>query len=259
MRGLFNDELRALVRARLGAIREVVRSLTVRSTGVAESQIPALLGDAAGGVDGMSMAYLPGQGGVDLRLTIAGTAPAEADARLTAGAAILAERLGTFAYAEGATDLAEVVLAACRARGLRLAVAESCTGGLLGARVTAIPGASDTFRGGVVAYDDAVKREQLGVDPAILAAHGAVSEEVAKAMASGVRARLGAAIGVGITGIAGPDGGTAEKPVGLVWVAVDIEGEIRAHGGRLVGDRAEVRFRATQVALDMIRRALRPA
>lgn len=259
MRGLFNDELRPLIRQRLGAIHEVVRSLTVRSTGVAESQIPALLGDAAGGVDGMSMAYLPGQEGVDLRLTIAGTAPAEADARLTAGAAILAARLGTFAYAEGATDLAEVVLAACRARGLQLAVAESCTGGLLGARVTAIPGASDTFLGGVVAYDDAVKREQLGVDAAILATHGAVSEEVAKAMASGVRALLGAGIGVGITGIAGPDGGTAEKPVGLVWVAVDIEGEVRAHGGRLIGDRAEVRFRATQVALDMIRRALRQA
>lgn len=259
MRGIFKDELRSLVRSRLGAVSHVVRSRTVRTTGVAESQLPSLLGDAAGGVDAMSLAYLPGQEGVDLRLTIAGAPPDEADARLAAGAALLAGRVGRYAYAEGSTDLAEVVLAACRARGLRLAVAESCTGGLLGARITAIPGSSDTFVGGVISYHDAVKREQLGVDAATLATHGAVSEEVAREMAAGVRARLGVGIGVGITGVAGPDGGTDEKPVGLVFVAVDIEGEVRTFGGRLIGDRAEVRFRATQTALDMIRRALAPA
>lgn len=259
MRGLFNEELRPLVRERLGGATTVVRTRTVRTTGVAESQLPSILGDAAGGVDGLSLSYLPGQEGVDLRLTIGGASAGEADARLAAGARLLADRVGKYVYGEGTTDLAEVVLAACRARGLRLAVAESCTGGLLGARVTAIPGSSDVMAGGVIAYDNAVKQAQLGVAAATLAAHGAVSEAVAREMAAGVRARLGTAIGVGITGVAGPGGGTPEKPVGLVWIAIDVEGEVRTFGGRLIGDRAEVRYRATQAALDMIRRALSSA
>lgn len=256
MRGIFNDELRPLVRARLGGVTSVVRTHTVRTTGVAESQLPSILGDLARGFDGMSLAYLPGQEGVDLRLTIAGAAPAEADARLAAGAALLGDRVGAYVYAQGATDLAEVVLTACRARGLRLAVAESCTGGLLGARVTSIPGSSDVFMGGIIAYDNAVKEGQLGVAAATLAAHGAVSEAVAREMAAGVRARLGTQVGVGITGVAGPDGGTPDKPVGLVWIAVDVDGEVRTFGGRLIGDRAEVRYRATQGALELIRRVL---
>ncbi len=256
MRGIFNDELRPLVRARLGGVTSVVRTRTVRTTSVAESQLPSILGDLARGFDGMSLAYLPGQEGVDLRLTIAGVPPDEADARLAAGAALLGDRVGAYVYAEGATDLAEVVLAACRARGLRLAVAVSCTGGLLGARVTAIPGSSDVFMGGIIAYDNAVKEGQLGVAAATLAAHGAVSEAVAREMAAGVRARLGTQVGVGITGVAGPGGGTPDKPVGLVWIAVDVDGEVRTFGGRLIGDRAEVRYRATQGALELIRRVL---
>ena len=172
MRGLFDDEVRALVRGRLGDARSVVRTRTVRTTGVAESQIPTLLGDAAHGIDGMALAYLPGQEGVDLRLTVRGAAPAAADERLAAGALVVAERVGKFVYAEGSTDLAEVALSCCRARRLRVAVAESCTGGLLGARLTAITGASDVFVGGVIAYDNRVKREQLGVDAAVLATMG---------------------------------------------------------------------------------------
>ncbi|MEP7383988.1 MAG: competence/damage-inducible protein A [Gemmatimonadota bacterium] len=256
MRGLFDDELRPLVRARLGHARAVVRTRTVRTTGVAESQLPTLLGDAASGLDGMSLAYLPGREGVDLRLTVRGAAPNDADARLAAGAALVASRVGAFVYADGTTDLAEVVLRACRVRSLHLAVAESCTGGMLGERLTEIPGASDVFLGGIIAYDDAIKQSQLGVLASLLDSVGVVSEEVARALASGVRERLSADIGVGITGIAGPGGGSDEKPVGLVWVAVDVRGEVGTFGGRLIGDRAEVRFRATQVALEMIRRQL---
>ena len=256
MRGLYEDELRRRVRKRLGEARSVIRSRTVRATGVAESQLPELLGDIAQGVDGMSLAYLPGVEGVDLRLTVRGAAPDVADARLAAGAAIVVARVGKYVYAEGHIDLAEVVLAACRARALRLAVAESCTGGLLGARLTDVPGASDVLLGGVIAYDNDVKRAQLGVAAETLAGDGAVSERVAREMAAGVRTRFAADIGVGITGVAGPGGGTAEKPVGTVWIAVDILGDVRTYGGRLIGDRAEVRFRASQVALDMMRRAL---
>jgi len=259
MRGIFAEELRPIIRERLGEAQAVVRTRTVRTTGVAESQLPTLLGDAVRGVDGMSLAYLPGQEGVDLRLTVRGAAPEEADARLAAGCALLAERVGKFVYADQASvDLAEVVLAACRTRGLRLAVAESCTGGLLGGRLTAIAGSSDVFLGGVIAYDNAVKRAALGVSDELLARAGAVSEDVARAMASGVRERLGSDIGIGITGVAGPGGGSAEKPVGTVWIAVDVQGAVRTFGGKLIGDRSEVRYRATQAALDLVRRELSP-
>ena len=259
MRGIFAEELRPIIRERLGDARAVVRTRTVRTTGVAESQLPTLLGDAVRGVDGMSLAYLPGPEGVDLRLTVRGAAPDAADARLAAGCAVLAERVGRYVYADHAsTDLAEVVLGLCRTRGLRLAVAESCTGGLLGGRLTAIAGASDVFLGGIIAYDNAVKRAALGVPGEMLARVGAVSEEVARAMASGVRERLGADIGVGITGVAGPGGGSADKPVGTVWIAVDLRGTVRTFGGKLIGDRSEVRYRATQAALDLVRRELTP-
>ena len=257
MRGLYLEELLPLLEGRLGAAQRVVRTRTLRTTGVAESQLPSLLGDAASGFDGMSLAYLPGQEGVDLRLTVRNVTPEEADERLQRGIELLLERVGDFGYACGGADMAEVVLEACRARALSLAVAESCTGGMLGARLTAIPGSSDVLRGGVIAYADAVKRATLGVGAATLESVGAVSEEVAREMAAGVRARLDADIGVGITGIAGPGGGTPGKPVGQVWIAVDVQGRVRSFGGRLVGDRAEIRFRATQIALDMIRRGLR--
>ena len=131
----------------------------------------------------------------------------------------LRERIGAAVYGEDAADLAAVLLDLCRADRLRLAVAESCTGGLFGTRITNIPGASDVFHGGLIAYDDRVKRQLLGVLDADLGAHGAVSEPVALQMAKGIRVRLGTEIGVSITGVAGPDGGTPEKPVGdgLDW------------------------------------------
>jgi nicotinamide-nucleotide amidase len=256
MRGLLADELIPVLRARSSDDVRVVRSLTLRTTGVAESQIPALLEQDADGFGTVSLAYLPGQEGVDLRLTVHDTRPDEADRLLEAAAARLRERLGRYRYAEGPTDLAAVVLDLCRERGLTLAVAESCTGGLLGARLTSISGASDVVTGGIIAYANAVKVAELGVAAAVIEHAGAVSEEVARAMATGVRQRLATDLGVGITGVAGPTGGTGDKPVGLVWVAVDFGARTRVFGGRLFGDRGEIRFRATQAALDMIRRGL---
>ena len=150
---------------RLGQDRRVVRSLTVRATGIAESQLPELLGDLAEGIDGASLAYLPGQDGIDLRLTIRGVAVDDADRRLSGAGQRLRDRLGKYAYASGPADLAEVVLALCRARSWRVAVAESCTGGLLGARLTSVSGSSDVVLGGVIAYSNAVKTALLGVRP----------------------------------------------------------------------------------------------
>lgn len=256
MRGLTNDELLPRLRSRTADDRRVIRSITLRTTGIAESQLPDLLGEYAEGFGAVALAYLPGQEGVDLRLTVRDARPEDADRTLQESADRLRARLGRHWYADGPTDLADVVIAGCRQAGVRLAVAESCTGGLLAARLTSVPGSSHAFLGGVVAYDNAVKEAQLGVNREIIERHGAVSEEVARAMAAGVRAAMGAGIGVGITGVAGPDGGTAEKPVGLVWIAVDVLGAVTVHGGRFTGDRAEIRFRATQAALNMIRRDL---
>ena len=152
--------------------------------------------------------------------------------------------------------MASVVLDLCVAHGDTIAVAESCTGGLLGARLTEIPGSSRVVLGGVIAYTNAIKEQELGVSADDLEQFGAVSEPVAVQMARGVRGMTGATIGVGITGIAGPDGGTPEKPVGTVWIAIDVRGETLANRAIYIGDRAEIRHRATQVAMDMIRRAL---
>ena len=160
-------------------------------------------------------------------------------------------------YAEGATDLASVVLDLCRANDLTIAVAESCTGGLLGARLTAVPGSSDVMLGGAIVYANDAKVRLLGVDPGAIATDGAVSEPVVRQMARGTRDRLGASIGIGITGVAGPAGGTEAKPVGTVWLAVDIDGrEPIVHRSFFVGDRPEIRFRAAQFALELVRRAL---
>lgn len=255
MRGMLADELLPRVRAR-SAAATVIRSRTLRTTGIAESALPERLGDASAGIGDLALAYLPGTDGVDLRLTARHLPGELADRLLAEGIALLRERVGSYAYGEDAVDLAAVVLDDCRHRGLRIAVAESCTGGLLGARLTAIPGSSDVVLGGVIAYDNGVKEGLLGVGADLLRVHGAVSEPVARAMAAGVRARLGAPIGAGITGVAGPGGGTPEKPVGTVCVAVDLAGTTQAHRLRLIGDRDEIRYRATQMALDTVRRML---
>jgi len=256
MRGLASDEVLPRIRGRMGDAQTALRSHTVRTTGIAESQLPSLLGEYAVAIDGMRVSYQPSPSGVDVRLTISGVTPAEAEERLRRAGDIVRQRIGDRVYGADGDDMAAVALQICRARGWRVAVAESCTGGLLGERLTNIPGASDTFVGGVIAYDNAVKEMLLGVPRAELVAHGAVSESVATAMAAGARQSTGAEVGLAITGIAGPDGGTPEKPVGTVWVAVDTPLGAKTYGGRLIGDRSEIRYRATQSVLDLLRRTL---
>ncbi len=164
--------------------------------------------------------------------------------------------LGDHCYATDGSSLAETVLAQARRRGRTLATAESCTGGLVGAALTTIPGSSHAYLGGVVAYANEVKRDVLRVAPELLASHGAVSGKVAMAMANGVRECLSADVAVSVTGVAGPDGGTPERPVGLVWFAIsDATGSIAVRRN-LFGDRDGVRERATVTALDLLRRRL---
>jgi nicotinamide-nucleotide amidase len=146
------------------------------------------------------------------------------------------------------------VIEMLRVRGATLAVAESCTGGLVGGRLTAVPGASEVFLGGEVAYADAVKIARLAALAELLAAHGAVSEPVARAMAAGARTAFGADAGLGVTGLAGPAGGSPEKPVGTVWLAAAWGDAARAVRVVFGGERDEIRARAAQGALNLLRR-----
>ncbi len=255
MRGMLADTLLPLLRSRVGP-GTVVQSRTLRTTGVAESLLADWIDSLRATFPGLDLAYLPGVDGVDLRLTSRGLSAAAAAAALDDAARQLRDRIGIAVYAEGDADLAGVVLDLCRDRGLRIAVGESCTGGLVAARLTAIPGSSDVVVGGVVAYHNDVKGALLGVDPGILSAHGAVSEPVVRQMASGARRAGGAEIGVGITGIAGPDGGSAEKPVGLVYIALSDDAHTEHRKLMVPGDRQLIRWRSSQAALDLLRRRL---
>ncbi len=256
MRGMLADALMPVLLQR-GAGRLVVRSRTLRTSGLAESRAAEMLGEHASGFGDISLAYIPNVDGLDLRLTSAGRSAADADRLLDAGIHTLRERLADFAYGEGREDLAGVVLEEMRVRALHLAVAESCTGGLLGARLTAIPGASDVMLGGVIAYDNRIKEQSLGVRREALLKHGAVSEEIAREMAAGVRAGFGADVSIAITGIAGPGGGSEAKPVGTVCVGVDLRGSITSRRRVLGGDRDEIRKRAAQMALQMVLNRMR--
>ncbi len=240
-----------------GGAATVIRSRLLRTTGISESALADAVGEIGRQMrPGVTLAWLPSPEGTDLRFTAWHLPPEVADAELAKAAATLRPRLGAHCYGEGDTDLAAVVLAELERRGARLAVAESCTGGLLGQRLTAVPGSSRVFLGGVVAYHNDVKLGLLGVSGDTLAVHGAVSEEVAREMASGVARSLGADAALAVTGIAGPDGGTPEKPVGTTWIAVQWQARIRAFHYVFPGERDVVRRRAAQAALDALRRSL---
>jgi nicotinamide-nucleotide amidase len=197
----------------------------------------------------------PGQ--VELHLTMR-SRDAEAAAQTLAEARQqLVDALGDCVFTVDGRPLHRVIGDMLRERGLRLAAAESCTGGLLLERLTQVPGSSEYIDGGIVAYTNALKTTLLGVEPAIIEKHGAVSEPVAAAMAEGMQARSGASVAVAITGVAGPGGGTPAKPVGTVVIAVLLQGKplsVRTHS--FPGGREHVRFQATQAALDTLRRLL---
>jgi nicotinamide-nucleotide amidase len=260
MRGMLADELLPAIKARTKGTDTVVHSGTLRTTGVAESAIAELLGPNFLGEPGtelgsLPLAYLPGVAGVDLRVTVKGLPRARAEDLVNQAILKLRGRVSAYAYGEDDTDLAAVVLDKLRSAGFKLAVAESCTGGMLGERITSIPGSSDVFLGGVIAYDNEVKVGSLGVRREDIERHGAVSEEVALQMAAGVREKMGADVGVAVTGIAGPGGGTPDKPVGLIWISVH-GSEAKARRFHVGGDRTEIRQRAVQAALEMVRRTL---
>jgi competence/damage-inducible protein CinA-like protein len=254
MRNLLQHEVVPRLIAR--GSETVVRSLTVRTSGIPESTLAERLGEIETAIAPLTLAYLPGEEGVDLRLTAWGLPPGEAATRLRTAADLLRERGGEHVYGEGDVDLAGLVLEAARSRGVRIGAAESCTGGLLGKRLTDVPGSSDVFKGAIVAYDNTLKTSLLDVPAELLVRHGAVSEEVARAMANGALARLGVDLALAVTGIAGPGGGSAEKPVGTIWLAMASDGAVAAKHIVLPGSRAEIRARAAQAGLFLMLRRL---
>jgi nicotinamide-nucleotide amidase len=204
-------------------------------------------------VDTTILAHL---GDIELRLSCAKPMLELAQARVDELAGKIEEELEDFVYSSQGETLGQIVLYYLEMRGATLAVAESCTGGLVAERLTDVSGSSRSFIGGAVVYSNRLKTDLAGVDPHLIARYGAVSREVAVALAEGIRERCGATIGLGVTGIAGPTGGSDEKPVGLVHIAVsDAEGT-DAMEKRFSGDRSAIRFYASQQALDLVRRRL---
>jgi nicotinamide-nucleotide amidase len=254
MRNLLEHEVMPRLAQRAGSV--VIRSRVLRTSQIAESALAAVIGDTEDALAPVTLAYLPGTEGVDLRLTAWSVEADVAEAELARAAELLRHAVGKWIYAEGETSLPEVVLECARQKRWTIGAAESCTGGLLGARLTDVPGSSDVFAGAIVSYANGVKSALLDVPAALIAEHGAVSEPVVRAMAAGARARLGTDLAVAITGVAGPGGGSEEKPVGTVWLAVAGPDGVQAVKQGLPGTRPEVRLRASQAALWLLRLAL---
>jgi nicotinamide-nucleotide amidase len=243
-------EAEAVRRVLAGAQPPELRLL--RFFGVSESAVAKALAEAGGDGDGVEATICARDFEIHVDLVVEPGAEARADTL----ASQLAAPLERYLFSRDARPIEEIVLDLCHDAGLSLATAESCTGGLVAQRLTSVPGSSDVFLGAVVAYADEVKARELGVSEVLLREHGAVSAEVAAAMATGARERLGADVAVAVTGIAGPGGGTDEKPVGLVYLhAVGPAGE-RSADFVFPGDRNSIRRRAAVTALHLVRRLL---
>jgi nicotinamide-nucleotide amidase len=192
-------------------------------------------------------------GQIELHLTAAAPDQAAADRVLTPAVEALREVLGTSVYSVGGESIEKVVGDLLRTAGWTVAVAESCTGGLLASRLTDVPGSSEYFESGVVCYSNKAKTELAGVPASMIEAHGAVSEPVAEALAAGIRTRAGTTAGIGITGIAGPSGGTPDKPVGTVAIAVVAGSARRVRTFHFLGARDQIKYQSAQAALNLLR------
>ncbi len=254
------------IKKRSGEIVTIHRKL--RTVGIIESVLYEKIADLidikvqtgrterSAGDEKIAVAFLPAWKGVDVRLTAVTKDENQSRLKIEELENKITERIGKYIYGYDDDSLADVIGRMLREKHLTIAVAESCTGGLLGKTITDIPGSSDYFAGGVIAYSNELKMKLLLVPQIILEKHGAVSEECARYMAEGVVQNLGANMGVSITGIAGPSGGTDEKPVGIVYIGLSVAGETRVKEFRFGNDRERNRERSAVVALDMVRRYL---
>ena len=236
--------------------KRVIHSKTLKLAGVTESEVDAKVRDLLALKGAVTVGIYAHPGQVDLRITAKADSGRSADRRITQVERKIRRRLGNLIFGADEETLEGVAGQLLRQRKLTLSVAESITGGLLGHRITEVPGSSDYFRGGLIAYANELKISPLGVSPDLLKRHGAVSAPVAQAMALGIRRLTGSDLGIGITGIAGPTGGTPKKPVGLVFVTLATPKGIKTYRQTFSGDRSTVKFKATQSALNLLRQYL---
>jgi nicotinamide-nucleotide amidase len=234
----------------------VIRHMTLRTTGATESMLAGLIGDVNSILEGSRLAFLPAPSGVRLRISLQDATPEAADRRMRVVEEKIRSRVGQYIYGIGTEELEEVVGRILSDRKLTIAIAESCTGGLIAHKLTEVSGSSLYVDRGMVTYSNRSKTELLGVSEELLASVGAVSQGVAEAMASGVRQRSGTDIGLSTTGIAGPTGGSVEKPVGLVWIGYSDNSRTFARRYLFGEGRARVKERAAQAALEVVRRAV---
>lgn len=227
-----------------------------RTFGLMESAVNERLADLMVGRREVRIGLMATPAGVDVRILGTGRNPGAVRVLLEGLLSKVEERLTDVLYAKGPEEMETVVGRLLRERGLKLAVAESCTGGLIGHRLTNVPGSSDYLDRVVVCYSDRAKIKILGLPPELVKAKGAVSAPVAGAMARGIRQTARTDLGLAVTGIAGPSGATSEKPVGLVFFGLDEGRELETSSARFSGDREAIKFRASQYALDLLRRCL---
>jgi competence/damage-inducible protein CinA-like protein len=254
MAPMFEEQLVPVLRRRVGGSVLLTRVLKIASMG--ESDVEQVVAPLYTTFSNPRTTILSAPGQVELHLTAEGASGEEAQARIEALASKIRERLADRIYSEDGRELHVVVSDLLKARRLTLALAESCTGGMLAARLTSVPGSSAFLDRALVTYSNRSKVELLRVDSRLLDTVGAVSAEVAQAMAAGARQAAGSDVGLGITGIGGPDGGTPEKPVGLVFVAMDGAAGASVRRIHSPGGREAVRRNACQAALEMLRRGL---
>jgi nicotinamide-nucleotide amidase len=246
-RALETEPVRELLRRARPPGRRVLRFF-----GASESALARALAEAGGDGDGVEATICAR----DFEIHVDFVVEPGAEARAEQLEQRLVAPVEEFLFSRDERPIEELVLGLCRARGLTLGTAESCTGGMVAERLTRVPGASDIFQGAIVAYADAVKESELGVPAEVIERHGAVSAETAAAMARGARERLGVDVAVAVTGIAGPDGATEDKPVGLVHLHAEGPDGGRGREFALPGDRESVRLRSTVMALHLVRQLL---
>ena len=251
---LFDEACLPLLRGIVPA-RHIAKR-TLRAAMIPESQADKLLAPIYTTYADVETTILAHGGDIQLTLLCSKPRAEQAQARVDELAGRLEEALEDWLYSSDGESLEQIVLYYLGLRQATLAVAESCTGGMVAQRITSVPGASRSFLGGAIVYSDELKHAFAGVSPEMIAGHGAVSEEVAKALAAGIRLRTGATLGLAVTGIAGPTGATDEKPVGLVYIALSSAEKTESIEKNFRGDRNRIREYSTQQALDLIRRRL---
>ncbi|HLW89603.1 MAG TPA: competence/damage-inducible protein A [Terriglobales bacterium] len=255
LKAMFQEQCVERLRAKLPEQFIVTRELKI--TGMGESQCDARVAPIYTPFTDVQTTILAGAGEIQLHLKTRAATLEAAQKRVDELVELIEAELGDFVFSDNGDSMEQIVGYYLQMRNATLAVAESCTGGLIGERITSVSGSSRYFLGGAVVYSDEMKSELAGVPARLIAKEGAVSAKVAAALAEGIRARCGATLGIGVTGVAGPNGGTPEKPVGLVFHALASEGGTEVVERKFAGDRKRIRWFASQQALDMVRRKLK--